>query len=378
MLKGIAQTRVVWPLAALLVSLASCTPMNPVVPAPGLGDVVQIPVNDDGDASFNLQGVNAGEGYLFVVSASSLVPGSTPFSLTGGTAADRLALRDATAAASRPLPRRVLSELLAHQMLEERWQRLLAGQIPPHRRSGRLGDPEGDANVGDEANFIVFEERTFVLRAKEANISGSGHGARLWVQEGLANSSLSNAEINAFADRLFDISFARNVEAFGEPSDVDDNGFVEFLLSNDINLAPYFGFFDERNSLNAASNPDSNEADAVFSVVPDEDGTLFGGGVYGLPSIDATLIHELQHLINFNQKTLRRITGGVNRTITGAEFNQIGSSFPHETGQVNEGLSVFSEDFGGSGVSDPANPRYLAFDFLSDTGARGLFAGGDD
>ncbi|MFI5311753.1 MAG: hypothetical protein ACHQQ3_10995 [Gemmatimonadales bacterium] len=106
------------------------------------------------------------------------------------------------------------------------------------------------------------------------------------------------------------------VNAFGSESDLDHDGRILVLFTPAVNrLVPaqrcgqfgyVTGFFDSNDLL--VHNPNSNKAEMFFSFIPDT------AGVYSckhLPDdvlriLPGTFIHELQHMISFNQHVLAR------------------------------------------------------------------------
>lgn len=95
---------------------------------------------------------------------------------------------------------------------------------------------------------------------------------------------------------------------FGESSDVDNDSKFSILLTSLINKSEIaIGFFNssdlyphnnDRKSDNF--NPSSNEMEVIYAAIPDE-----SSFAYSIPSISATIIHELQHLIHYNEKTFK-------------------------------------------------------------------------
>ncbi len=126
--------------------------------------------------------------------------------------------------------------------------------------------------------------------------------------------------------------------AFGQPSDIDDNGRVIMLLSPVVNgdtpagscaVDGYIaGFFDSED-FSGPSDTASNQGEIFYSIVPDPNG-LFScpHSASSVSSIiPATFLHELQHLINFSQHVI--VSGG-----------QPASSW------LDEGMSIVAEELG--------------------------------
>lgn len=152
-----------------------------------------------------------------------------------------------------------------------------------------------------------------------------------------AGQGFSDAQYLAFG-ALFDKDlYAIDVKAFGSESDIDQNGRVIAFFTPKINqlvdrsncaFAGYVtGFFYSTDLL--ASDPNSNKGEIFYSYVPDSTGAYSCAHTaasvqYVLPG---TFLHELQHMISFNQHVLVR--GGA-----------------QEETWLNEGLGQIAEELG--------------------------------
>jgi hypothetical protein len=137
---------------------------------------------------------------------------------------------------------------------------------------------------------------------------------------------------------LFDKDlYAIDVNAFGAESDVDQNGRVIALFTPKINalvqppncgFAGYVtGFFYAPDLLVSSAN--SNKGEIFYSYVPDSTGTFSCPHTAAsvLQVLPGTFLHELQHMISFNQHVLVR--GGA-----------------QEETWLNEGLGQIAEELG--------------------------------
>jgi len=148
----------------------------------------------------------------------------------------------------------------------------------------------------------------------------------------------TDAEYGSFGRQFDQDLFPIDVNAFGPTSDIDNNGktFVLFtpvvnrLTLNSTTCGSYVaGFF---NGADLSGNTNANRAEIFYSSVPGET----AGGPTCQPlslatvrnSAPATFIHELQHMISFNQHVLVRSAGT-------------------EDIWLNEGLSHMAEELGG-------------------------------
>ena len=137
---------------------------------------------------------------------------------------------------------------------------------------------------------------------------------------------------------LFDRDlYAIDISAFGGVSDVDQNGRVIMLFTPRINalvgvpncaFAGYVTAFFYATDL-LISDPNSNKGEILYSYVPDSTGA-FGcphTAASVLQIVPGTFLHELQHMISFNQHVLVR--GGAEEDVW-----------------LNEGLGQIAEELG--------------------------------
>jgi hypothetical protein len=152
-----------------------------------------------------------------------------------------------------------------------------------------------------------------------------------------AGQGFSDAQYRALGTQFDRDLYPIDVKAFGSESDVDANGRVIALFTPKINalvdrsncaFAGYVtGFFYGTDLL--ATDPNSNKGEIFYSYVPDS------SGAYSCPHtaasvlqvVPGTFLHELQHMISFNQHVLVR--GGAQEDIW-----------------LNEGLGQIAEELG--------------------------------
>jgi hypothetical protein len=174
----------------------------------------------------------------------------------------------------------------------------------------------------------------------------------------------------AFDNRLYAIDAA----AFGNESDVDNNQRIVILMTKAVNnLTPtcpggarVVGYFYGGDLiLTGPNSANSNKAEIFFTLVPApaSGGCTAYGRAVALRQLKPTLIHELQHMISWNQRVIIRA----------------GNS---EEPWLNEALSHFAEELGGRLVPDvecpgfsscrsqySSNNIFNAYDYYSDTEA---------
>ncbi|MEO8335237.1 MAG: Ig-like domain-containing protein [bacterium] len=152
----------------------------------------------------------------------------------------------------------------------------------------------------------------------------------------------TNTDYQRFATRFDTLVYPLDVNAFGAPSDIDDNGRVAILFTRTVNeqvdsTSGYFvgGFFNPRDLFpKVASTPSdncagSNEGEMFYMLVPAPNGINGVKHTTGfVDSITTGIIaHEFQHLINGSRRFY------VNTAAT--DFEEV---------WLNEGLSHIAEE----------------------------------
>jgi len=201
-------------------------------------------------------------------------------------------------------------------------------QTPPMVGDRRVFQVCGNADCTTHPKVVAFARNVgthiavFQDSADEAN--------------GRALSTFDFDTLRAVFDTLL---YAADTAAFGRESDIDGNGVVIVLLTGKVNsLVPspcmggyIAGYFYGGDLLPPSrQNPDTNQAEIFYSIVPDPNATLScvhsATGVKR--AVPSTFIHEFQHMISFNQHVLLR------GSRTGEDL------------WLNEGLSHYAEELG--------------------------------
>jgi hypothetical protein len=141
--------------------------------------------------------------------------------------------------------------------------------------------------------------------------------------------------------------FEIDTTAFSTPSDLDGNSVVIMLLTDAVNdlsgtcsdgsiiLGYFFG-------LDLVTDPNSNNGEVFYGLVPDPNAsTCAASKDFVFDNLPPVLIHELQHMISFNQHVLVR--GGNS-----------------EQTWLNEALSHFAEELGGRQIQDARCPGFAS------------------
>jgi hypothetical protein len=127
----------------------------------------------------------------------------------------------------------------------------------------------------------------------------------------------TDAEYASFATVFDTLVGPLDIQAFGQPTDIDKNGKIIIFFTKEVNKltprgSPGFvgGFFYERDLFPTTDTPEfegcagSNVAEMYYSLVPDPAGTFsdIRKKTDVLNVTPATLAHEFQHLINAGRR----------------------------------------------------------------------------
>lgn len=193
--------------------------------------------------------------------------------------------------------------------------------------------------VGSVRAFHVLSNLSSgAFKVVGARLAYAGASVLVYVDTLAPANGFTSDQLQHFGDYFDQTLYAIAVNAFGAPSDVDGNGRVVMLMSPVVNADTpastcstqgFVGGFFMSDDFNGASDPNSNQGEIFYSIVPDPAGTVScAHTVDGLgQDIPATFLHELQHLINYSQHVV--INGGSD-----------GASW------IDEGMSIVAEELG--------------------------------
>jgi hypothetical protein len=197
-------------------------------------------------------------------------------------------------------------------------------------------------DVGSFRAFRVIasadNSTTTTFKTVNARLAYVGTNILLYVDtlttaDGFATGDLSGIG-NLFDQTLFPI----DINAFGQPSDIDQNGRMIMLMTPVVNalvtaadcnrsgfIAGFFTGYDL-----ASSSTDSNQGEVFYTIAPDPNGV--SSCAHTIADIErtvpATFLHEMQHLINFSQHVI------------------VHNANVEEEGWLDEGLSIVAEELG--------------------------------
>jgi hypothetical protein len=158
---------------------------------------------------------------------------------------------------------------------------------------------------------------------------------------------LTQADVDSLGS-LFDGAspniYEIDTTAFSRESDLDGNGVVIILLTDQVNtlsgtcangsiiLGYFFG-------LDLVSDPNSNQGEVFYGLVPNSTGPCAITKTQVFQVLPPVLAHEFQHMISFNQHVLLR--GGTS-----------------EVTWLNEGMSHFAEEIAGRELANTRCPGF--------------------
>lgn len=322
---------------------------------------VSFPAN--GSASNNVEylvvaqaaGGLPGDSVAFALRSASLVAGAPPIA------------RMVRAARARPGLAAVRFDRMLHE--QERIRRLTAARpIRAPALNGAVATIT-PPTVGTLRTFTVCANSDCSLyQPVTARARSVGLHVAVYVDTLAPANGLDSAQVDSLR-QVFDIhGYAVDTSAFGAVSDVDSNGVVIVLMTPKVNSmvsaaecqAAGFvaGFFDPAD-LDPSTAAQHNDGEIFYTIVADPNGSL--SCAHTTADVESflpgTFLHELQHVISFNQHVL----------IRGGNLEDL---------WLDEALSSLAEELGGrSFLPDSAtfetyavNDLSNAYDYLSDPG----------
>ena len=194
--------------------------------------------------------------------------------------------------------------------------------------------------VGSVRSFSVLaNEVTSTFKTVGARLAYAGNNVLVYLDTLTPANGFTSAQLQAYGTLFDQTLYPIDTAAFGPPSDIDQNAHVIMLMTPTVNaltskadcatLGFVAGFFEEEDLGAGASDPNSNQGEIFYSVVPDPTGSVSCAHTaddVGF-AVPATFLHELQHLISYSQHVVNH--GGL-----------------PEYGWLDEGLSIVAEELG--------------------------------
>jgi hypothetical protein len=207
------------------------------------------------------------------------------------------------------------------------------------QRSATLGAAVAPPAVGTLRAFHVASSFTAnVWATVGARLAYAGANVLIYIDTLAPANGFTPAQLSAFGVLFDQTLYPIDTAAFGPPTDLDNNGRVIMLMSPTVNAdtptatcnASGFvaGFFDS-GDFDGPSDPNSNQGEIFYSIVPDPLGQFSCTHTVGDVGFDvpSTFMHEMQHLINYSQHVV--VNGGG----------------PSDS-WLDEGMSIVAEELG--------------------------------
>jgi hypothetical protein len=362
-------------LALITLALAACSSYDTTSPSPTTSfsdnpcsaagtvqlDVAQATRVDCSNGGTTVTLAGAGASYLIVAQfAVDLVPNAfVSYHVSSGNAvvASRVPVSSglsmfrtsaSNALASKGLPpiRPRTMQLAFDRMLRARArQNVASGRWSITKSLSRSLSP-GQATkatvpaLGSIRAFHVISDSSGSTHATvQARLAYSGSDVLVYIDTLSPANGFTDAQLQAFGQLFDQTLYPIDTTAFGPPTDVDANGHVIMLMTPVVNALTsasecqtqgfVAGFFDEEDLGAPTTDPNSNQGEIFYSVVPDPNGTA--SCAHSVDDVGfivpPTFVHELQHLISFSQHVV--VHGG-----------------DPEYGWLDEGLSIVAEELG--------------------------------
>lgn len=165
--------------------------------------------------------------------------------------------------------------------------------------------------IGDRRSFEVLKAAGGFAKVT-AEVRAIGTHAVVYRDLQAPDGGFTDADLASFAAILDDPIRTTVVNAFGAPSDIDNNGRVAILFTPVVNSwtprasGSFFAGFFYGNDL--TNRTGSNKGEVFYSLVPDPRGEFGDARSAELVkrTVPPVLAHELQHMIGYNQRVLVR------------------------------------------------------------------------
>ena len=279
------------------------------------------------------------EEYVLISQATTKLPGLTTTFRLGGAAV--------------PLGQAVEAAVAAPPTFALQFHDRVRALEREHAQRGAAGVPGADERLRSARAAVttvptVGSSRTFSVCGSYENCSPFktvtatarhvGQRVAIYLDDDVPAGGLTDADIGELADEFDTRLYPEASRAFGSESDIDGNGVVIVLMTDAVNeLTPMSqcsdsfigGFFFALDLL--PNQPNSNAGEIFYSFVADPNGTVSCRHTITRVKrqTPSTFIHELQHMISWNQRVTIR-----------------GSALGEET-WLEEGLSHYAEELGG-------------------------------
>jgi hypothetical protein len=224
-------------------------------------------------------------------------------------------------------------------------RRIVARASLSVNRPARVAGPQRAQvapDVGSVRTFRVIStldtSATTTFKTVGARLAYVGANILLYVDTLTAANGFATGDLSGIGNLFDQTLYPIDVNEFGQPSDIDENGRLIMLMTPVVNslvsssdceksgfIAGFFTGFD----LGSRSS-DSNQGEVFYTIAPDPGG--LSSCTHTVADIErtvpATFLHEVQHLINFSQHVI------------------LHNARDAEEGWLDEGLSIVAEELG--------------------------------
>ena len=282
----------------------------------------QMIVTDPAEFCFQFNEAAGTETYLIgVQSTTEVVTSRTPVTVTATIPAGAMASAPVASLRSAPRPQvsldprssKLVEAMRRHRAAEAQMlQRGIENYRPPQRSvfraAGSTARIPGSLQVGDQVPIRVadddfgscgFTEITTTVRAVTARA--------VWLDD-LANPSggLTPADIQTFADQYENTLLDVGIANFGALSDLDGNGKVAVVITQEVNRRPGFvaGFVIISDYGTRANCAASNEGEIIYMLAGDS-ADIFGDGFttdFARDFVPIVAAHETVHVLQLGRR----------------------------------------------------------------------------
>ena len=229
-----------------------------------------------------------------------------------------------------------------HQLLRAKERVLSKYPVPSFNRSPTAFNVSVPPVVGDKRTFKVCStDQCSSFVDVTATVQHIGPKGAIYLDDTVPDGGYTPADISAVGALFDNYLYPIDTTSFGRESDLDNNGVVVVLLTDQVNNlsgncnaagSVILGYFFGNDLLPGQTG--SNGGEVFYGLVPNPNSsTCTIHRDFANELLAPTFIHEFQHMISFNQHVLLR--GG----------------FSEDT-WLNEGLSHFAEELGGRQIPD--------------------------
>lgn len=297
---------------------------SPVDLSVGSGSIVFEP----GSFCLQFEKTSADEGYLILAQSMSSTVGSvTPVRVTSEAAngSGAASVSPVSLAANVRIfsgggqSIRIPEWLEDHREVERRIRRWERRNVGPETVVQPGGPPVasrvgGDVEVGDPVQIRVPDlssgEPCETFTEIDATVRSVGNTAILVSDDENPSGGFSDGDYQTFSDRLDNDILATQLDYFGAPTDIDNNGHVVVVVTKELNrtVPSTLGFVTATDLNDRSDCSTSDEGEFFYAKAPDPNGTY--GSDYATEDardrMPFIMAHELTHVI---QQTRRLLSG---------------------------------------------------------------------